>query len=619
MSHIPFKLQNLYSDLDRLKSSGEDVVADIRAEINNLELEYLKEKVIPQIARALAEKISGLHCEIDFSLQFNGESKIDYSLFTSSSSVLIRETLDANDLNTTTIANVLEQSYTSSEKSLEENEIQENLNISPSFSAVSIKDYSKKAFVIYGDTKPYADFFKSHGGYFNPRLRGGAGWVFSKKRKNEICEFLNLKSSDENTKESIDSTVENSGVPQTMTYKPNEATESIYQHFSSLIKDVRIRTDNNIGCSTPHKAIMLLAIFESIYYGTLRENKIYFNPNLISRYERLWKEYVPSHIKFKSNPSAPYIHLDSEPFYSLCLIRSNFDFYQNWNPQQVRRCVRYSHLDKRLFSIIPHKFHSFKKLLVETFLDFKNRESKSEPSILSSNNFQISNHPEKGFNLKDYKKYLLLLESTHGRKYSPSTISVYSSALKSTYMVGKVKKYLPSGNLFEISDYNDLNWLYDDVLRDTNNKLAASSYAIALKLYIQFFCEVEKESFILSSPTESLTPSSNKRYSSSFARKVPLNCKLKRIITPNFSLSDDTPTAMLVNFVERIGAQTIYNLKIPYLGRYLVDTSRHPKYIGQSKYVDGYWVNTCSSTAKKIEQIQSIADKLGMDIKFITE
>lgn len=445
MSYIPFKLQNLYSELDRLKSSGEDVVADLRAEINNLELEYLKVNVIPEIAKALAEKISGLRCEIDFSLQFNGASKIDYSLFTSSSSVLIRDTLDTNELNTTTIAKEPVQNYTSTGKSLDEtkNEIQGNDNTSPVSSTISIKDYSDKAIVVYGDTKPYSDFFKSHGGYFNPRLREVAGWVFSKRREKEIREYLKLSVSAINLTENI-----------------------------------------NISSS--------------------------------------------------------------------------------------KRC------------------------LIDT-------PSKS------------------GFILDYFKRYLQNLGNKHGRAYSPSSINVYSTALKSDYMTDKVKKYFQHGKLWEILNVNDLTLIYEDVLRDTNNKLVSNSYAIALKLYIQFTKERNNEKSTPSTPSEESSIVPPNRYMSEAARSLPYKGKLKKIIMPHFSLSDETPTTMLLTFIERIGVEKVYNLKIPYLGRYLVDTTRHPKYLGQSKYVDGYWVNTCSCTAKKIEQIQSIADKLGMDIKFITE
>lgn len=36
------KLRSLYAQYDTLSASGEDVVADLRKEINNLELAYLK-------------------------------------------------------------------------------------------------------------------------------------------------------------------------------------------------------------------------------------------------------------------------------------------------------------------------------------------------------------------------------------------------------------------------------------------------------------------------------------------------------------------------------------------------------------------------------------------------
>ena len=38
------KLKKLYESLDRLKESGEDVVAEIRKEINNIELPLLSTK-----------------------------------------------------------------------------------------------------------------------------------------------------------------------------------------------------------------------------------------------------------------------------------------------------------------------------------------------------------------------------------------------------------------------------------------------------------------------------------------------------------------------------------------------------------------------------------------------
>ncbi len=53
-------------------------------------------------------------------------------------------------------------------------------------------DYSEKAFAIVGDTKPIKDKLKELGGRFNSCLKCGAGWVFSKKKEQEIKLALGL-------------------------------------------------------------------------------------------------------------------------------------------------------------------------------------------------------------------------------------------------------------------------------------------------------------------------------------------------------------------------------------------------------------------------------------------
>jgi hypothetical protein len=48
---------------------------------------------------------------------------------------------------------------------------------------VKISDYSDKAIVVTGETKPIKDVLRAMGGRFNFRLRGGAGWIFSKTKR----------------------------------------------------------------------------------------------------------------------------------------------------------------------------------------------------------------------------------------------------------------------------------------------------------------------------------------------------------------------------------------------------------------------------------------------------
>ena len=51
---------------------------------------------------------------------------------------------------------------------------------------LQIVDYSDKALAVIGDTKSIKDTLKRLGGKFNPRLSCGAGWVFSKKKEQEL-------------------------------------------------------------------------------------------------------------------------------------------------------------------------------------------------------------------------------------------------------------------------------------------------------------------------------------------------------------------------------------------------------------------------------------------------
>lgn len=189
------KLKELYASLDRHKDAGEDVVADIRQEINNLELQYLKEDVFPELMRLLATRTLGLRCTIDMSLQFDGEHTFDYSYCKSGSSLFIREKFECGE-----DVNIGSQAESRTEEKIEIEEIStakhaDSLHSTTSMApapqrTIRIVVYSDKAIAVYGETRQYAEQFKEIGGYFNARLREGAGWIFSKKRELEVRNVL---------------------------------------------------------------------------------------------------------------------------------------------------------------------------------------------------------------------------------------------------------------------------------------------------------------------------------------------------------------------------------------------------------------------------------------------
>lgn len=56
---------------------------------------------------------------------------------------------------------------------------------------LTIEEYSEKAIVVRGDTKEHRDELKLLGGKWNDRLRGGPGWIFSKKFESKVEKYVN--------------------------------------------------------------------------------------------------------------------------------------------------------------------------------------------------------------------------------------------------------------------------------------------------------------------------------------------------------------------------------------------------------------------------------------------
>ena len=51
---------------------------------------------------------------------------------------------------------------------------------------IKLIDYSDKAIADIGDTRAIKETLKSLGGRYNPHLNCGAGWIFSKKKEQEV-------------------------------------------------------------------------------------------------------------------------------------------------------------------------------------------------------------------------------------------------------------------------------------------------------------------------------------------------------------------------------------------------------------------------------------------------
>ena len=463
------KLKSLYQQLDHQQVAGDDVVAELKKEINNLELSYLKEQVLPQVAQFLASKVRDLRCDIDSSFQFDGQQNINYSFCTSGSMLFIKDSIDINS-----IPDLKEKiSPESNEYSLPL--IQSETKTDVVTYSFRIVDYSDIAVALFGDTRLFANDLKKLGGYFNPRLRGGAGWIFSKNKKVALIELLSPYL---NEVKSISPT-ENKLEEQF----PNNNPKLSKEEWMNLISSMKCMKHK--GYIAPHKAIFILTIIEAIKNKKIVENRIFPSTSLSDIFNRLWCEYVSIDLPFKSNFYQPFIHMEGEPFYYLIRLDGidKFDINQNWNRNNVLQYVEYGVLNSELFKhLFDEKFsQSLKNKLVEKYL------SQQKISNLTTTKNEFKGKKEDNDIFKTFKRYLYTLKSNKGKPYSESSINVFHGALKSKYITEKLLKISGYENLGAVDDIKIINELLSLIFYDYENGSKNIVTYRALKMYRDYY------------------------------------------------------------------------------------------------------------------------------------
>ncbi|RYD54390.1 MAG: HNH endonuclease [Sphingobacteriales bacterium] len=81
---------------------------------------------------------------------------------------------------------------------------------------------------------------------------------------------------------------------------------------------IGLRVDRSKGTPAPHKAILLLAVIESIENGEITDSKVYITPELVARFKGLWTQLV-SDTGFVPSFQLPFFHLRSSSFWTLIL------------------------------------------------------------------------------------------------------------------------------------------------------------------------------------------------------------------------------------------------------------------------------------------------------------
>ena len=83
-----------------------------------------------------------------------------------------------------------------------------------------------------------------------------------------------------------------------------------------LNKLTKLRVDRTKGAAAPHKAVLLISVFQLMDVGYFNDNRIYITPELVAKFKDNWCALVHSD-KFRPNFSLPFFHLKNDGFWQL--------------------------------------------------------------------------------------------------------------------------------------------------------------------------------------------------------------------------------------------------------------------------------------------------------------
>lgn len=454
----------------------------------------------------------------------------------------------------------------------EDNRSSNDSNIQSQNKGITIEEYSAKAFIVYGKTLQFTELFREYGGKYL-KWNKVTGWVFSKKRIKQIRDFISA-------------------------YKIE--CNDLYLCEDIEEKEVKV-TDKNTQLPLG-KFFVFNSGGKSIASGKCREYAKRLGLPTFIDYKNQCREDLICLYNQQDKFDTKYLDIPAN------LSQKDFDKpgkykFNKWNIEfficERRKCVEDSGIVRArqyiYFPIVDKIYlcddvHTGLKPAVKSVLnslminyttsDFEKVESPKviENKTISSNispvhNLTVNsktNSEEKSLapsniencDVKNFQLYLTTIKSNRGQKYSNSSINVYVTGTRSSYVIDKVLKYHPSGNIFNIDDVTIAEKLLSDFTSDFETKKKTSSvYISLLMLYIRFLKEYV---FPKRKPIEIKTDGIKTLAKENIIASTIQEDKRYIRISYLSGEIDEQKNALktFVNFVKKVGVQSVFNLHI---------------------------------------------------------
>lgn len=498
-------LDELYSIRETLKKVKISTY-DVDTKIKELENEYFFNALLPRLSKLIPEALCDMNESVSFTVEYIPEREISIKRGNSKRTIKYRTGEKGKILNnsfhdkafgkkqeksTNVIGKESEEAY--SEETILEGQNPSAINSNlPQNKGVWIEPYKDRMIIVKGDTEPFSDLFVSYGGrIIKNTIEGWNGWIFMSNREEGLRADLSgylIVPPNKNESDSYPiSLSENTDTPI------ETISSSLISKYMELLNS--LRSFNFLGITGPHKAIMLISIFNGIRNGLFQENKIKFSSELESIYNENWNLYVGG------SPTLgavyPFVHLGRESFFIHKLIRPIIDYDKTWSRHSLDRHIDYALMDKKLVDLVKNQtiHNKFVDFLRDKYCHTNENRSKHLIKTKSEHPLNAFTANQTPLNLMEaFRKFSLETPAKHGKLYSKRSVQVYVNSLITDSMKDIVSEFKLSGNVFSVNDLRILSEIKQkvDELSLIDKTLLTSRSA--LSLYIKFIQTITQKS-----------------------------------------------------------------------------------------------------------------------------
>lgn len=152
------------------------------------------------------------------------------------------------------------------------------------------------------------------------------------------------------------------------------------EKYIKLFSSSKLRVDRSHGNPAPHKPILLLSVLQSYCSGSIKNNKIYITPDLVSLFRINWNLLVSTNNV--CNFALPFYHLSSSRFWKLIPKQNFTDIKFSVSFSSLNSFYENAEIDADLYSLVIDKESNLtlQKFILEEY--FSNTKEKFENSLV---------------------------------------------------------------------------------------------------------------------------------------------------------------------------------------------------------------------------------------------